>query len=74
MLYYYFFYIFPCHHEGSWIDMCPVRLKPVFYKRYMEDAFLLFRHQSHAQLFLNYPNSQHPHMIFIRKSEIDGKL
>ena len=34
--------IFPCHHENNWLENCPELFKPKFYRRYVDDLFLLF--------------------------------
>ena len=34
---------FLCYPEERWLDKCPVEFKPVFYKRYVDKIFLLFR-------------------------------
>ena len=30
---------FLCHHEKRWLDKCSKELKPVFYRRYVDDIF-----------------------------------
>ena len=32
---------FLCHHETKWLNDCPEKIKPVFYKRYVDDSFVL---------------------------------
>ena len=34
--------IFLCHWEEIWLEKCPLKFKPLYYKRYMDDTFLLF--------------------------------
>ena len=34
--------IFLCYHETMWLKNCPKSLKPVYYKRYVNDIFVLF--------------------------------
>ena len=34
--------IFPCYHETMWLKICPKSFKPVYYKRYVDDIFVLF--------------------------------
>ena len=46
----------------------------IFYKRYVDDTFLLFEEQSHAALFLNFINSYHPNINFTMDSEHNNKL
>ena len=65
---------FLCHHEVNWLNDCPSQFRPRYYKRYVDDTFLLFDHQSHAQLFLNYLNSKHPNIKFTMEIENNNKL
>jgi len=66
--------VFMCFHEKNWLDNCPDSFKPVFYRRYVDDTFLLFRAPDHAELFLNYLNSRHPNIRFTMQLENDGSL
>ena len=66
--------IFLCFHERNWLNRCPLEFKPVFYKRYMDDTCLLFRHQSHVDKFLEYLNSQHSNIQFTSENEENGHL
>ena len=34
--------IFLSYHEQIWLKNCPGEFKPVIYKRYFDDTFLLF--------------------------------
>ena len=60
-----------CHHEQKWLDDCPSEFKPVYYKRYDDDIFLLFKDLKHASLFTNYLNSKHKSISFISEVEKD---
>ena len=51
--------VFLCYHEKSWLQNCPSEFKPVIYKRYVDDTFLLFRWEHHIEKFRNYLNCQH---------------
>ena len=66
--------IFLCFHEQQWINNCPLDFKPVIYKRYVDDTFLLFRDPSHAPRFLEYINKQHNNIRFTMEEENEGKL
>ena len=35
-------YAFWCHYEKEWLDNCPIHFRPVIYKRYVDDIFVLF--------------------------------
>ena len=48
--------------------------KPVFYARYVDDTFVLFRDESHYKLFLNYINSNHVNINFTVKTKSSNSL
>ena len=37
-----------CFHEKKWLEKFPDDFRPVFYERYIDDTFILFKDQSHA--------------------------
>ena len=65
---------FMCHMEEKWMSDCPSDFKPTFYRRYVDDTFLIFKSSSHIPLFLEYFNSRHPNIEFTCDNEIDCKL
>ncbi|XP_069992864.1 uncharacterized protein [Penaeus vannamei] len=60
---------FLCHHESKWLADCPSHFKPVMYKRYVDDVFLLFNELSHVNMFLDYVNSKHVNIQFTSEVE-----
>lgn len=57
--------IFLCYHETKWLNNCPPGCKPNFYKRYIDDTFLLFDiNVTQAENFTEYLNMQHQNMRF----------
>ena len=66
--------VFLCHHEQDWLENCPAHFRPVYFRRYMDDTFTLFRHEDHVQQFLDYLNSKHSNMVFTSEIEQEGKL
>ena len=58
----------------NWLSNCPINFKPVFYTRYLDDIFILFHHPSHAPLFLQYMNNQHPNIKFTMENEHNRKM
>ena len=66
--------IFMSYHEEKWLSTCPKEFKPVLYRRYVDDTFLLFREEAHIQNFLTYLNSQHPNINFTVEKENNGSL
>ena len=65
---------FLCYHKQIWLDECPLDFKPVLYRRYVDDVFLLFRCPKHVQLFLNYLNSKHVNIEFSAEQQTNGSL
>ena len=63
--------IFLCHHETKWLANCPPECKPLYYRRYVDDIFLLFENIQCAHSFQQYMNTQHPNMNFT--SELEDK-
>ena len=59
---------FLCYHEKRWLDKCPEKFKPVFYRRYV-NIFVLFRKEEHLKFFLNYFNSCHKNIQFTSEKE-----
>ena len=66
--------IFMCFLEEQMLDLCPVTFKPLFYRRYVDDTFVLFRDESHATLFLDYINNFHSNIQFTKDSEVNHQL
>ena len=60
---------FLCHHEKIWLDECPKEFKPVFYRRYVDDIFVLFSSSNHLEPFKNYMNSRHQNINFTSDEE-----
>ena len=66
--------IFLCYYENIWLEECPTMFKPIIYKRYVDDTFLLFKDVNHVNLFLDYVNSKHPNIRFTKELEKEKTL
>ena len=66
--------IFLSFHETSWLNNCPSNFKPLLYRRYVDDTFLLFRSRDHIPLFLAYLNRQHPNINITCEVESNCQL
>ena len=53
---------FLCFYERKYLEECPSEFKPVFYRRYVDDIFVLFKPTDHLEKFCNYFNTCHPNM------------
>ena len=60
---------FLCKHEKKWLNECPEHIKPLQYKRYVDDIFILTRDREHHQQFLDYMNSRHENISFTDEIE-----
>ena len=61
--------IFLCYHEGNWLLACPPDIKPSFYRRYVDDIFLLFDNLVQVERFKAYMNTRHKKMKFTSEIE-----
>ena len=43
--------VFLCYHEKIWLQNSSSEFKPVIYRRYVDDTFLLFRSKHHIEKF-----------------------
>ena len=66
--------IFMCSFENKWLKDCPNSLRPVFYRRYVDDIFVLFSSLDEAEKFKKYLFFKHPNINFLLEKEIDGRL
>ena len=55
---------FLCHFERLWLDSCPPEFKPVVYRRYVDDIFVLFKSKDHLLLFTKHLNTRHKNLKF----------
>ena len=51
--------VFLCYHEKIWLQNCPSEFKHFIYRRYVNDAFLLFHSKHHVKKSQKYLNRQH---------------
>ena len=66
--------IFMCSFESKWLRDCPNDFKPVLYRRYIDDIFVLFSSPDHANKFREYLSSKHPNIKFSIEKDQDGCL
>jgi len=65
---------FLCFYEKKWLNSCPKSYRPIYYKRYVDDIFVLFDNLDKAEKFKNYLNKKHKNMSFTLEIEKDDKL
>ena len=66
--------LFMSYHEQIWLQQCPLEFKPKFYKRYVDDIFILVEKREHLDLFRDYLNTKHININFTSEIEVEGKI
>ena len=66
--------IFLSHHEENWLNKCPIKFKPSFYKRYVDDIFVLFESSESVDSFREYMFSKHQNIKFPVEKQNVGSL
>ena len=65
---------FLCFFEDKWLDECPDEFCPLYYRRYIDDTFIIFKSPSHVSQFLQYLNSRHKNITFTHEIENNNCL
>ena len=66
--------IFLSHHEENWLNKCPIEFKASFYRRYVDDIFVLFESPESAHSFREYMSPKHQNLNFTVEQENIGSL
>ena len=66
--------IFLSPHEENWLNKCPIEFKSSFYRRYVDDIFVLFESPESAHSFCQYMPSKHQNINFTVEQENIGPL
>ena len=65
---------FLVYYEHNWLKNCPLQYKPKFYRRYVDDIFLMFQKKEHVKKFFRYMNSRHRNIKLTFEEEQDNKI
>ena len=65
--------LFRGHHEQHWLIQKEA-LSALFYKRYVDDIFWIFKTSEQADKFLDFLNTRHKNIKFTIEKEQDQKL
>ena len=66
--------IFLSHHEENWLNKCHIEFKPSFYRKYVNNIFVLFESSESAGSFREYMTSKHQNINFTVERENVGSL
>ena len=61
------------YHEKDWREKAQV-VKPTFYKRYVDNIFVVFESELDAEIFHTYLNTKHKNIKFTHEKQIENKL
>ena len=63
-----------CYFGNIWLENCPPQFKHVMYRKYVGDAFLVFRSVDHVEKFKIYLNKQYQNITFTSEIEQNGSF
>ena len=66
--------LFLVYYEHKWLEKCPLQFRPKYYRRYIDDIFLMFESRDHVKKFFKYMNSRHPNIQFTCEEESNNKI
>ena len=66
--------IFLSHHEENWLNKCSIKFKTSFYRRCVDDIFVLFESFESADSFREYMSSKHQNINFTIEKKNVGSL
>ena len=65
---------FLVHFEKNWLQNCPSDFKAHYYRRYVDDIFVLFTSPKHLGAFRNFLNGRHVNMLFTIEREKQNRM
>ena len=66
--------VFLAYYEQIWFNDCPDEFKPVYFKRYVDDIYVLFWSPHHLQKFNECLNTKHANIKFTSEKEVNESL
>ena len=66
--------VFLGYHKKKWLADCPAQFKPSYYRRYVDDIFVLLPDANCLDEFKQYLNQKHPNINFTSEVEVDNSL
>ena len=65
---------FSVYHEKKWLERCLLEYRPFYYRRYVDNIFVLFNSPEYLKRFQSYLNSCHVNICFIIENENDNRI
>ena len=66
--------LFLVYYEHIWLKKCSLQFQPKYYRRYVDDIFLMFESRNHGKKFLKYMNSRHSNIQFTCEEESNNNI
>ena len=66
--------VFLVYHDKNWLEHCPVEYRPLYYRSYVDDIFVLFNSAEHLKRFYSYLNSCHLNISLTMENEKDNRM
>ena len=66
--------LFLVYFENKSLEKCSLQFRPKYYRRYVDDIFLMFKTRDHVKKLLKYMNSHHPNIEFTCEEESNNKI
>ena len=65
--------VFLCYHQTMLLKSCPKSFKPMYYKRFLDDIFVLFEKPKQVLRFVNCMNKRHKNKL-LPETEKDNSV
>ena len=65
---------FLVYHEKNQLEHFPLEYRPLYYRRYVDDIFVLFNLAEHLKCFHSYLHSRHLNISFTIENEKDNRM
>ena len=65
---------FLVYHKKNWLKHCPVQYRPLYYRRYVDDIFVLFNSAEQLKRFYSYLNFSHLNISLTIENEKDNRM
>ena len=65
---------FLVYHEKKWLEPCPLEHRTFYYRRYVDDTFVLFNSPKHLKRFQSYLNFPHVNISCTIENKNDNRM
>ena len=66
--------LFLVYYEQKCLEKCSLKFQSKYYRKYVDNIFLMFESRDHVKKFLKYMNSHHPNIQFTCEEESNNKI